>query len=452
MWGIVGMNKKFLVFVPIILAYIILFGLFITMLVGIGQTYKNLEISKVETAQSKISEVLNEKADQIQMNAKLGTIVEELSMELIVTDTKNKTIFTTFPDVEITNIRNLFNNDAFIYKSQGTMNTINGDLNVMLAVYHASFVEYLNTQFIWLTIYITIMFLLLIFIVNLVNRTLFVPLKNIRQAIRDMKNFEFPEIDENTAIDTEFNEMVHRFDKTLRDVSKQYTDLELLLLFEKYRLDFLLKIARGSLHELKTPLYQILLKNKKFLMEHDITEEAMEYNIMQTDALLRRINELLHSILQNVNNLENTKEYFDGVDLYYEIEKDFETLLAQKNIDLSFSSTEHTMLYHNRFAIELIFHNVLSNALKYALDESEVEVEFNVENDEVEILCSNMASEEDIQQLVSDRVTINVSNKMYGSGNGVHLVKELTAYLGGKVVIDVVDTKVMVAVTIPYTK
>ncbi|TLG72728.1 sensor histidine kinase [Culicoidibacter larvae] len=446
------MNKKLLIFVPVFLAYAVLVVVFILMILQIGSEYQRLESGVITDVQSEVSLVLNEKSSSEVLATKLSTVVNNNSMELIVLDGE-QVVFTTFPGVDITNIRDLFNGDEVLYKSQGIVNTVNGDLNVMMVIYHVSMLDYLNSMFIWLTIFVTVLFLLLIVIVTLVNRMLFKPLRNIRKAINEMKDFDVALIEDNTAIGTEFNQFVHRLDETLQNVSKQYTDLELLLLFERQRLDFLLKIARGSLHELKTPLYQTLLQNQAMLRsgfaDEELSQLALKYNITQNDKLLKRINVLLRSIAENVNNLESGAEFFDAVDLFYEVEKDFEVLLEQRRVYLDFSSTEKTLICMNRFALQLVIHNLISNAVKYAASESDIEFAINVENGYVQLICINRANARDIERLRSNRFTIELSDETYSSGNGVYLVQELSKSLGGKAVIDIQDDVVEVVVTIP---
>lgn len=452
MLGIAGMNKRLLVFVPVFVAYALLVVAFIVMVMQIGSEYQRLESGVITDVQSEVASVLNKKNSPEELATELNVVVNNNSMELIVLDGE-QTVFTTFPGVNMTNIRDLFNGEEVLYKSQGVVNTVNGDLNVMMVIYHVSMVEYLNSLFIWLTIFVTVLFLLLIVIVTLLNRMLFKPLRNIRKAINEMKDFDIALIEDNTAIGVEFNQFVHHFDETLQNVSKQYTDLELLLLFERQRLDFLLKIARGSLHELKTPLYQTLLQNQTMLNsgfdDKELSQLALKYNMTQNDKLLKRINVLLHSISENVNNLEQSAEFFDAVDLFYEVEKDFEVLLEQRQVYLDFSSTEKTLICMNRFALQLVIHNLISNAVKYAAADSDIEFAINAENNYVQLICINRANARDIERLRSNRFTIELSDETYSSGNGVYLVQELSKSLGGKTVIDIQNDVVEIVVTIP---
>lgn len=430
-----------------------LFGLFILALLRSGQMYQELGAEKISKTQESVSAIINERANNAQIAEKLTAVANKYEMELIILDSENKTVFTTFPGITITNIRDIFEGDEVLYKSQGVVPTVNGDLNVMMVIYQVSAREYLNGQFVLLIVYITVLFLMLIFITNLVNRFLFKPLEDIRTAIQKMRNFDVATLDENTAIGAEFKEFVIGIGETLENATKQYTDLELVLLFDHQRLDFLLKIAKGSLHDLKTPLYQSLLKNKNFLVEQASYEDVVTYNITRNESLLTRINYLLNSITENVNSGENELEYFDVIDLFYEIEADFDVLIEQKHLTMDFSSTENTMVYQNKFALKMIMHNMLSNAVKYTIENSEVETELNVDKKQVEIICKNIATEADFRHLQANKFSVAIKNENFSSGNGVYLIKELAKTLGGEMILQLHDNQtVEIKVVIPQER
>lgn len=412
--------------------------------------YQKLETERISQTQARISTILNEKKDTTQLSNELNMAVQELGMELIVLDNMGEVVFTTFPNIDITDFRDVFNHDHILYKSQSIEHTVNGEFQVMMAVYHVPVDVYLDSKFIWLTIYIAILFFLLIIIITLINNMLLKPLKSIRMAINEMHDFDLRVIDERTALGAEFKEFIATIDYQLQDASKQYTELELLLLFERQQLELLFRIARGSLHELKTPVYQTLLSNEKYLQTATNSELAIaDYNIAENKDLLNRINKLLASLSRNFNNADENIEYFDGIDLFYEIEDDLAVIINQKNLTINFSCTEKMMLCQNAFGVRLVLHNILLNAVKYTSEDSEIDVEFNVEQDEIEIICQNIATAEDIERLQSNRfsATTEKSHEHFSSGNGIYIIKEITKMLKGKadVTFDAETVKVLVS-------
>jgi hypothetical protein len=140
-------RKRQIIFV-LLLAYLIGLISFYFVIRNIPKNYMRIENEHIENAQIALNDVLNAESDMIQLAAQLEVIAKEYPMELIVKK-QGKTIFTTFPGIEIQTIESIINPERVIFRQQGEYESNQGTYIVMYCLYQISATDYLGQQ-IWM--------------------------------------------------------------------------------------------------------------------------------------------------------------------------------------------------------------------------------------------------------------------------------------------------------------
>jgi signal transduction histidine kinase len=201
-------------------------------------------------------------------------------------------------------------------------------------------------------------------------------------------------------------------------------------------------------HEFRTPLTLILgLVNKQ------ISNSEVPPNIQDSETMKRNANRLLQLINQllDLSKLESGELQLEVAhdDICHFIKRiifQFESLANDKNIVISLNGKqliqdhdlEKIELYFDHDKIQKIITNLVSNAIKFADNKSEIKVKIDADNDFVHIKVANTG------EGISDDNLPNVFDRFYqvdtgstrqyeGTGIGLALVKELVELHHGSV-------------------
>lgn len=444
----------------LLLAYVVVIVFFVFALLHIPTIYEKLENERIATIQSEIARILDETDNVAEIEKQLFYVLDEHSIELVLA-TEDKLVYSTLPYTQEVDGADILHRDAFVLRQYGTHTSAYGDYSVFLGIYHADFSEYFDVQFMWLTIFVVIIFVIFLFIVIVMDKLLFSPLEAIRRAIRRMREYKFENIDlpKDNMILKEFEEFSVNLQERMETVSEKYTQLELLLLFEQEKLNHLLKISRATIHELKTPLHQTLIKNELLMEEYEnnkSVEVVTKYNVQRMDTMLNRVNDVLILLKQNVYQIENQIENFDLIRLFDDLLEEFLFFFSQHNLILEVIVPEHLNVIMNKFIVELVIHNLLSNVVEHALPETEVVFEIEeVDEKSLKISCENDITLKDMERLRAINnnsfANLSASDYSYSSGNGIYLIKELVSFIKGTISINIneQDEKVSIEIMLP---
>ena len=458
-------RKRQIIFV-LLLAYLIGLISFYFVIRNIPKNYMRIENEHIENAQIALNDVLNAESDMIQLAAQLEVIAKEYPMELIVKK-QGKTIFTTFPGIEIQTIESIINPERVIFRQQGEYESNQGTYIVMYCLYQISATDYLGQQIWMLALFIGVLFLVLSFIVIFMEQLLFTPLKVLQQAIQKMRHYEFDDfsLQSDDAIVGEFQQFSDSLQTRMSTVSEKYTELELLLLFEKERQQMLLKVFRAAIHELKTPIHRQLLENEIGLSEENQTsqsKELIEYNVEVSDQILQKINGILVLMEENSLDFDQNFQRCDIPNLLDKLENEFGYLLQNRKLSLDMIVPNELIIETNILILELILHTIIANVVTYSLENTEVEftVDFaEMEPNNIVFVSKNETTPNNIVQLqqqqeqnVFKRLTDN--DNVYSSGQGIHLARELAKMLNGtlEILLSASLNEVQIVVKIPTNK
>jgi two-component system, sensor histidine kinase and response regulator len=225
---------------------------------------------------------------------------------------------------------------------------------------------------------------------------------------------------------------LRKMTKTLQDTGRQI------------RFQFLSVLS----HELKAPL-NALEGYMKMIREKELGEKLDDYNTV-IDRSLERIKGMRNLILDllDFTRVESGKMKRDivDVDIVQVAAHAIDSLRPysiQRDITLKLSGPESLVMKADADELEIIFNNLVSNAIKYNMEGGTVD--FNIDQNEEKVSISVKDSgigmtKEEMDKLFQDFVRIKneKTKNITGSGLGLSIVKKLTENYGGT--IDVTST------------
>lgn len=210
---------------------------------------------------------------------------------------------------------------------------------------------------------------------------------------------------------------------------------ERLHLADTLKINFFTNIS----HELRTPLTIILGLLEKYTGKSKARKSDSDFTIMTRNAgrLLRLVNQLLD--YKKLGEIESKPEmnYNNLRLLLSETIENFVPLANQYELNLTNNSRQETIFcWYNEDIMEKVFHNLISNAIKYTprggtiecrLERQGTKIKFTIEDTGVGIPSDEQAYVFDRFYQASNQKQANLD----GSGIGLALTKELTeAQLG----------------------
>lgn len=448
-----------LVFVVLLSAYLVVAAAFFVQLFNLPAVYSRMRKEKITAVQHSLETTLNSKMTDNERTVALKEIVKKYPMELIVSNSKG-IVFSTFEKVEINSIRTLFHEDAVLYKSQGQIETSNGVYTVLYSVYQVTAIEYIQQQFFYLTVLVFVLILLIIAAMSAMYYILLRPLEKLKIGIANLSDYQFGElIEDDNVISVEFNRFTQKMNEKIQKVSRNYTELELSLEFERERLLIMMTISRAFVHDLKTPVHQTLLENEFVMSQMEAPSKELQvladFNVDRADKLLREINEILVLMDTENDEIEKKIEAIDFILIFEETWKLFRFFITNNQLSFFSDLPKSLNVQMNKVSAKIILHNLLSNATKYAKADSEIVFEIETgSQDYFEIICTNETTLENIQRMRKSEQLFNaIENEGgYSSGNGLYLLRELSEFIGGSYQFSIEDENVVIRIRLPYNQ
>ena len=192
-------------------------------------------------------------------------------------------------------------------------------------------------------------------------------------------------------------------------------------------------------HELKTPLSAI--QNLSAILQSDGLDETerKEYAAKINEAT-KRLSSLVMNILQ-LSRLENQKinvnqQAYDLSEQLCRCTVGFEQVWESKNIGINTDLPEELPVCLDEGLMEIVWNNLLSNALKFTPNGGTVEISAREEGNRIVVTVEDNGcgmSEHDLKHIFDKFYQADASHATQGNGLGLALVKEIMNLVKGEV-------------------
>lgn len=198
-------------------------------------------------------------------------------------------------------------------------------------------------------------------------------------------------------------------------------------------------------HELKAPLAAVdnyLRLMQKHILGDDISsyDQIVDRSLLRLEGMRKMILDLLD--LTRIESGSRNRR-LSSVRLHEVAGQSIETvagLAAEKAVQISLECPADLQMLADRGELEIIFNNLVSNAVKYNRDEGRVDVTVSRRQQQVRIEVADTGigmTPEEQQSLFGEFVRIknDQTRLISGSGLGLSILKRLAALYGGQVIV-----------------
>lgn len=194
-------------------------------------------------------------------------------------------------------------------------------------------------------------------------------------------------------------------------------------------------------HDLKTPLTSILTYVDLLKRDNLSLEEKEDY-MKIVEKKTKKLNTLIEDLVEvsevNSGKIKLNKEKIDMVSLIYQVIGECSNYHDEKNIKFKVKSfSEKVELYIDGKRMSRLIGNVISNAIKYSMPNTNVYVEVEKENDDVVVSFKSISENEmkfDVNEIFDrfKRGDESRNSKVEGSGLGLAIAKGIAELHDGR--------------------
>ena len=198
-------------------------------------------------------------------------------------------------------------------------------------------------------------------------------------------------------------------------------------------------------HEIKTPI-AIMNGYINLLKRNEMSKEERDEYIDKLYNSSINLSNLISNILK-LNKLENSEIELNDVNLSNVLENviiSYDELINNKKINFDIDMDDRLIKYTNESFIQLIFSNLISNAIKFSKYEGIVEIKLKNKNDYIEFIVKDNGigmSKDTIIHIFNRFYQGDTSHKTEGNGLGLSMVKKAIDRLGYKISIESEEEK-----------
>jgi signal transduction histidine kinase len=196
-------------------------------------------------------------------------------------------------------------------------------------------------------------------------------------------------------------------------------------------------------HELKSPLAAVdgflqLLQNRSLGDDLDAYEEVLRRGRGRIQGMFKLIGDLLDMTRIESGQKERVLETIDLVEIARSAVELQHGEADQRGIVCEIENVDPVPIRADRGEMEMVFNNLVSNAVKYNRDRGRVDIAILAENDRVQIRVADTGiglTEQEAEKLFGEFVRIRneKTRNIHGSGLGLSIIKKIADLYNGDV-------------------
>lgn len=204
------------------------------------------------------------------------------------------------------------------------------------------------------------------------------------------------------------------------------------------------KFVSMASHEFRTPLSTIL--SSATLVRKYVEVDQTDKIPRHTDRIqnnVRNLTMILNDFLSleklENNNIPTEKTIFNLVDCVKEVTEDMQMLKKPNQVIKLNSTLSQSDVQTDRFVIQNILTNLVSNAIKYSKEDGLIEICLHEKQGAVELLVRDNGigiSEEDKKSLFQRFFRASNAGNVQGTGLGLHIVKRYIDLIQGELIFE----------------
>ena len=253
-----------------------------------------------------------------------------------------------------------------------------------------------------------------------------IPMRKLSNAAKDVANGDF----------SVFIEPIHTPDN-YDYIDVMFTDFNVMVQelgsIETLKNDFVANVS----HEIKTPL--AVIRNYTAALDNDnLAKETQKEYIDTIVKATDNLTSLISNILR-LNKLENQEitipfEPYNLCVQLYDCALQFESLWDKKNIDFSIDTEDKIMITADKEMLEIVWNNLLSNALKYTAPGGNVSLVQTSKADSITVSVSDTGcgmDAETVKRIFDKFYQADTSHAGEGNGLGLALTHRIVEKSNG---------------------
>ena len=257
------------------------------------------------------------------------------------------------------------------------------------------------------------------------------PIKRITKGLERITSGDFEtRIEPVSSISgmAEYNEIIAYINKMAQELSG----------VETLRTDFVSNVS----HEMKTPL-SVIRNYAQLLESGDISDDERREYAKAIDDASKRLSSLVENILK-LNKLENQQIYPEAK--CYDLSEqlcgcllDFETEWERKSIEIETDITDEVYITADPELMSLVWHNLISNALKFTDEGGTVGLSVRDENGFAVVSVTDTGcgmDRETGRHIFEKFYQGDTSHAAKGNGLGLALVKRIIDIMGAEISVE----------------